>query len=75
MIHTITVASGRTAFTYGGFQYARKAERARELLEDTNLFEEVLVETVPVYSSVDDWREKELPETGEKGDHRWPEPS
>jgi hypothetical protein len=62
MIHLVTATFGRTTTTYGGFYDARKAERAREALEGTRLFEEVMVETIPVYSSVAEWREKEYPE-------------
>jgi hypothetical protein len=62
VIHLITATFGRTTVSYGAFHDPRKAERAREALEETRLFEEVLVETIPVYFAVHEWREKEYPE-------------
>ncbi len=62
MVYLLTATYGRTASTYGSFTDARKAERACKALETTLLFDEVIVETIGVYDSVDAWRNKEYPE-------------
>lgn len=62
MISLLTATFGRTTTFHGAFHDPRTAERARRILESTNVYEEVTIETVPVYSSVDDWHVREYPE-------------
>lgn len=62
MLHVVRGVYGRHAWTCGGFFDPDVADNVREEIEETLLFGEVFVEEIPVYSSLEKWREREYPE-------------
>lgn len=61
MIHVVKAAHDHHTETYGAFMEPHLAEDAREEIDDTLLFGEVFVQEIPVYSSIEHWREREYP--------------